>query len=119
MTIKEFSEKTQITVSAIRYYDKLGLFPGLSRNSSGYREFSEKDITWALFITRLKDTGMQIKDIMTYSDLRDQGDSTLSERLEILENHRCVLKEKIERDMDHLLKLDEKVEFYKNAIALK
>jgi len=63
MTIKDFSEKTQITVSAIRYYDKLGLFHGLSRNSSGYREFTDKEITWALFINRLKDTGMPIKDI--------------------------------------------------------
>ena len=116
MTIKDFSEKTEISISAIRYYDSLGLFPGLSRNASGYREFTEKDISWALFINRLKDTGMAINDIIIYSELRDQGDSTIFERLEILENHRNALQEKIDRDNQNLIRLDEKVDFYKKLL---
>ena len=116
MTIKEFSEKTKITISAIRYYDNLGLFPALSRDKSGYRDFSENDIEWALFINRLKDTGMKIKDIVNYSNLRNLGESTIAERLEILENHRFVLKEKIESDTYHLKNIDKKVELYKKLL---
>jgi DNA-binding transcriptional MerR regulator len=116
MTIKEFSEKTKVTISAIRYYDKLGLFPGLSRDKSGYRDFSEKDIEWALFINRLKDTGMKIKDIVNYSNLRDLGDSTITDRLKILEKHRYELKTKIDRDISHLENIDKKVDFYKKLL---
>jgi DNA-binding transcriptional MerR regulator len=116
MTIKEFSERTKITISAIRYYDKLGLFPGLSRDNSGYRDFSEKDITWALFINRLKDTGMKIREILIYSNLRDMGDSTIAERLEILENHRYELKKKIDTHISHLENIDKKVELYKKLL---
>ena len=116
MTIKEFSEKTKISISAIRYYDKLGLFPGLSRDNSGYRDFTEKDIEWALFINRLKNTGMKIKEIVKYSNLRNLGDSTFAERLDILENHRNELKKRIENDIYHLENIDKKVEFYKKLL---
>lgn len=37
---------------------------------------------------RLKDTGMPIKEIRHYAELRAAGDSTLSERMEMLVQHR-------------------------------
>ena len=119
MTIKEFSEKTKIPISTIRYYDKLGLFPGLSRDSSGYRNFSNNDFEWVIFIDRLKDTGMKIKDIVDFTLMIAEGDSTIPMRLEILEIHRNELVQKIERENSHLIKLNEKIDFYRNSLALK
>ena len=47
-------------------------------------EYSDKDLTWIAFIKRLKDTGMPIKEIRHYAELRADGDPTLSERMEML-----------------------------------
>ena len=43
-TIKEVSEMTNLSISTLRYYDKMGLLPGLKRKESGYRMFSEGDL---------------------------------------------------------------------------
>jgi len=44
------------------------------------------------------------------------GDPTLSGRMEILVQHRQVLNEQIARLQEHKIKLDEKIEFYRNEI---
>jgi DNA-binding transcriptional MerR regulator len=54
MTIKEFSEKTKLPHSTIRYYDKLGIFPSLGRNKSGYRDFSQEEVRVRLERDRLQ-----------------------------------------------------------------
>lgn len=51
-----------------------------------------------------------------YAELRAAGDSTLSERMEMLVQHRQALNEQIARLQEHKIKLDEKIEFYRNEI---
>lgn len=67
------------------------IFSGLirvNRDQMGRRDYSENDVEWVKFIQRLKDTGMLLRDIKNYSDLRYQGDSTMEERMELLIRHR-------------------------------
>lgn len=42
---------------------------------------------WVKFLQRLKNTGMSLKEMRRYADLRYEGDSTIPERLAILQNH--------------------------------
>lgn len=65
---------------------------------------------------RLKDTGMPIKEIKHYAELRAAGEPTLSERMEMLVQHRQALNEQIAMLQEHKIKLDEKIEFYRNEI---
>jgi hypothetical protein len=46
---------------------------------------------------RLKDTKMPIKEIQKYAKLRADGDPTIPERMEMLINHRVILKNEIEQ----------------------
>ena len=87
MTIGEISEKTNLPESTLRYYEKKGLIR-VSRDKNGRRNYEESDIEWIKFIRRLKETGMLLKDIQLYSDLRYHGKSTMPERLNILQSHR-------------------------------
>lgn len=87
MTIGEISEKTNLPESTLRYYEKKGLIR-VSRDKNGRRDYEESDIEWIKFIRRLKETGMLLKDIQLYSDLRYRGKSTMPERLNILQSHR-------------------------------
>lgn len=119
MNIQKFSEITNISSHTIRYYEKIGLLRNISRNSSGHRWFTEKDIVWIEFIKRLKDTGMPLDNILKYADLRGEGDSTSELRMQILEDHAVMLEEKIAEDEHHLKKLKEKIKHYSEIIELE
>lgn len=115
MIIGEFSNRTGISPYTLRYYEKKGLL-SVKRDAGGRRDYREEDVEWVKFIKRLKDTGMLLRDIKHYSDLRYQGDGTMEERMELLIRHReSVLKEQ-KRWAEYLNNLDEKIEIYQKGI---
>lgn len=118
MTIGEIAEKTNLPESTLRYYEKKGLIK-VARNASGRREYEKSDIEWIMFIRRLKETGMLLRDIQKYSQLRYRGKSTMPERLEILEVHRKYVLEQQVKWNEYLNNLDDKIEFYKQSINEK
>ena len=113
--IGEFSKLTGLGIHTLRYYEQERLIAP-ERNSGNRRCYSDKDLTWIAFIKRLKETGMPIKEIRHYAELRADGDSTLSERMEMLVQHRQALNKQIAQLQEHKIKLDEKIEFYRNEI---
>jgi len=114
-SIGEFSKVTGLGIHTLRYYEHENLIIPL-RNSSNRRRYSEKDIAWIAFIKRLKATGMPIKEIKKYAALRAKGDVTLSERMEMLIQHRQSLNEQIRQLQEHEAMLDEKIAFYRQEI---
>lgn len=116
MTIGEFSVITGISAYTLRYYEKKGLLR-VSRDSVGRRDYSEDDIEWVKFIQRLKNTGMLLRDIKHYSDLRYQGDDTTAERMELLIQHRKSVVEEKRRWDEYLRNLDEKIGIYQERIS--
>ena len=114
-SIGEFSKVTGLGIHTLRYYEHENLIIPL-RNASNRRRYSEKDIAWIAFIKRLKATGMPIKEIKKYAVLRAKGDVTLSERMEMLIQHRQSLNEQIRRLQEHEAMLDEKIAFYRQEI---
>ncbi len=116
--IGEFSDITNVSIYTLRYYEKENLI-NPKRMDNGRRTYSEEDIAWIQFIKRLKETGMSIKEIHKYAELRAVGEATLEKRMEILKNHRCLLQEEIAKASENLNKLDEKIIYYENAIDKK
>ena len=114
-SIGEFSKVTGLGIHTLRYYEHENLIIPL-RNASNRRRYSEKDIAWIAFIKRLKATGMPIKEIKKYAALRAKGDITLSERMEMLIQHRQSLNEQIRQLQEHEAMLDEKIAFYRQEI---
>ena len=114
-SIGEFSKLTNISIYTLRYYEKEVLITP-DRKENGRRMYSENDVKWVEFIKRLKDTGMPIKEIKKYAELRAMGNSTLRERMAMLKKHRTNLNEQISKSQEHLQKLDEKIAFYQSEI---
>ena len=117
-SIGEFSDIINVSIYTLRYYEKENLI-NPKRMDNGRRTYSEEDIAWIQFIKRLKETGMSIKEIHKYAELRAVGGATLEKRMEILKNHRCLLQEEIAKASENLNKLDEKIIYYENAIDKK
>jgi DNA-binding transcriptional MerR regulator len=115
-SIGEFSAIINLSIDTLRFYEKEQLI-FVTRDATGRRRYTEADIRWILFIKKLKETGMPIREIKKYALLRYQGDCTMQERLYMLEQHRLlVLKEKAkwESNLEHL---EEKINTYKNRIS--
>lgn len=103
---------TGLSSHSLRYYEKIGLVGGVGRNKQGYRQYADADLSWIEFLLRLRATGMPIRDMKRFSDLRSKGDSTINERREMLENHEEKIKTQIQELMEHLARIQEKVSFY-------
>lgn len=114
-SIGEFSRLTNLSVHTLRYYEHENLITP-ERNSGNRRRYSDKDIAWIDFIKRLKDTGMPIKEIKRYAELRALGESTFCGRMEMLIQHRESLNAQIQLLQEHKENLDEKIEFYREEI---
>ena len=115
MKIGEIANKTNLPASTLRYYEKKGLLK-VDRDKNGRRYYKESDIQWIKFIRRLKETGMLIKDIQHYSELRYVGSITMPERLQILQLHRNYVLEQQLKWTEYLQNLDDKIEFYQQSI---
>lgn len=115
-TIKEVSETLSLPSTTIRYYEKEGLLPNICRRESGYRSFSDDDISMLRMIECLKATGMPIKDIRTFTEWLMQGDETLGERLHMFMERRRAVEKQIEELKNALEVIDYKIWYYEAAI---
>ena len=93
MKIGAFAELTGISAYTLRYYEKKGLL-FVKRDQNGCRNYLAEDREWVQFLCKLKATGMLLRDIKRYAQLRYNGDGTIAERLELLLKHQvyvCLL----------------------------
>src|SRR5437762_9305251 len=88
LTIQRAAAETGLSADTLRYYERIGLLPGIARSDSGHRRFSEDDLGWIRFLQCLRSTGMPIESIHRYAELLRAGDVTVSDRLGLLEAHR-------------------------------
>lgn len=115
MTIGEIAKKTDLSESTLRYYEKKGLLR-VGRDHNGRRNYEESDIAWIKFIRRLKETGMLLKEIKRYAQLRYRGETTMPERLDMLEKHREYVLEQLKKWNEYLQNLDDKIAFYQESM---
>lgn len=82
-TIGQVSERFDLPVSTLRYYDKEGLFPNLTR-TSGARRFGEQELETLRVIECLKRSGLEIREIRQFMEWCAQGSDTYPQRARAL-----------------------------------
>ena len=115
-SIGQVSEMFGLPISTLRYYDKEGLFPNLSR-TSGARRFGDIDIELLRIIECLKISGLEIKDIKKFIELLDGGPSTYAQRKELLQARKDAVEQEIERLRISKAMLEFKCWYYDTALA--
>ena len=117
LTVQETSEETGLSAHTLRYYDRVGLMlTPIARADNGHRYYSNEDIYWLVFLTRLRETGMPIAEIKRYVKLQRDGDSTIPERLALLEAHQIRVQKQLQETTNHLEKIASKIAHYKEDI---
>lgn len=118
-TIKQVSELTGISSHTLRYYDKEGLFPVISRSANNIRLFSDEGLEWVHVIHCFRETGLSISDIKKYIELSNQGEHTLEARLKIILDTKAEAEQELLALQKRLQLLNKKVAFYKNLMETK
>lgn len=117
-SIGETAKILGVNPSTLRYYDKEGLLPFVSRTDGGIRIFKENDMEWLKLIECLKKTNMPIKEIRRFIDLYEEGDHTDAQRLEIIRNQKESVEAQIKQLQSTLEVLEYKNWFYETAVRL-
>ena len=84
MNIKKVSEVTEISADTIRYYERIGLIPRVTRNQSGIRDFTEREIGLLEFVRCFRKAGVSVEALIDYVALLEEGEGTEEARLAIL-----------------------------------
>lgn len=114
--IGEISNMYDISPDTLRYYSKEGLLPFVKKNAAGRREFTEADLGYLDVIVCLKKSGVPIKEISIFMDWCMQGDKTLKERFEFIEQQEKYLQQKKNELQNQLDFIQWKKWYYKTAL---
>lgn len=115
-TIGEVAKLLDISISTLRYYDKEGLLHSVERTDGGIRIFKEKDIQQLHMLECLKSTGMQLKDIKTFFDWCEEGDSTIEKRYQMFLERKKDLEKQMLLLQNSLDLVNYKCEYYRIAL---
>ena len=117
LSIAEAAEHTGLTAHTLRYYERDGLLlHAVDRAPSGHRRYTDEDLRWIEMVTRLRSTGMPIRDVRRYAALVRQGDGTEPERLALLLAHREVVERQLSEVASHLRAIDHKIAIYEHRV---
>ncbi|WP_257607412.1 MerR family transcriptional regulator [Weissella sagaensis] len=105
MNVKETSEKTGVSTDTIRYYEKEGLIPKITRNRVGNRDIDDKIIRRINFAKHMRAAGMSINVLKEYTDLVDDAKDNTERQKQIIREQIDIMQERkngIDFAIEHL-----------------
>lgn len=118
LSIADAAEHLGVSAHALRYYERDGLLlRPVERSSSGHRRYSARDLDWLRLITRLRATGMPIREVRAYAALVRGGGGNESARLALLRAHRERVLAQLAEVQDNLSAIDYKIGIYEDLTS--
>ena len=116
MTIKEVSEKYNLSQDTLRYYERVGMIPPVTRSSGGIRNYTPEDLGWVELALCMRSAGLPVEAMIEYVKLSQMGDATFAARLQLLQEQKEALLAQ-RRQIDATLeRLDYKISRYQEAV---
>jgi DNA-binding transcriptional MerR regulator len=116
LTIADAAKASGLSAHTLRYYEKAGLLEPVDRDPSGHRRYGDSDLERIRFLTKLRATGMPIREVRRYAELMNVGDSTNAQRLALLEAHRQVVMALQTETAKNLELIEWKINFYRERL---
>ncbi len=114
-TTREAAEKCGLSQYTLRWYERIGLLERVERGPDRRRRFSDDDLNWLVLLSKLRATGMRVRDMQRYAELVRSGAGE-QERLGLLQRHRDVVLQAITDRQECLQLLDNKIRIYRRKI---
>jgi DNA-binding transcriptional MerR regulator len=119
LTISGAARASGVSAHTLRYYERAGLLDPVDRAASGHRRYAEEDLARIQFLTKLRSTGMPIRQIREYAELMRRGDDTHEARLALLEAHRDAVRAHLAETERNLELIDYKIGYYRERLAAR
>ena len=116
MTIKEVAEKYDISADTLRYYERVGMIPKVTRRPNGIRDYQESDLGWVELAICMRSAGLPIEVMIEYVKLYKEADNTIPARLELLQEQMNALKEQKAQIESTVERLAYKISKYEEAM---
>jgi DNA-binding transcriptional MerR regulator len=114
-SIGEAAEKCGLSQHTLRWYERIGLLGSIARGGDGRRRFSDSDLDWLSLLTKLRATGMPVRDMQRYAELVRSG-AGQAERMELLTRHRDEVRRALAAQRECLKLLDSKISYYGSCL---
>ena len=111
----EAAAKCGLSQHTLRWYERIGLLGTIERGGDGRRRFSDGDLDWLSLLTKLRATGMPVRDMRRYAELVRSGAGE-AERLELLKKHREEVRRSLASQRECLKLLDAKISYYGSCL---
>ena len=116
MTIKEVCTRYHISPDTLRYYERMGAIPAVTRTSKGIRDYTEQDIASVENTICMRSAGVPVERVAEYVELCRQGDETFAARRDLLRGVRGELLKQMEKCRRELERLEYKIQRYEAAV---
>jgi DNA-binding transcriptional MerR regulator len=95
VSIGDAAREAGVSAHTLRYYERLGLIAAVARGRRGERRYAAGDLEWISFLKRLRATGMPVREMARFAELRRHGTRTIPERARLLDAHAARIHERI------------------------
>lgn len=68
--IGDVTKQFNVTADTLRYYEKIGLFPNVSRTAAGVRQYDDSDLSRLRFIKRAQYMNFSLDEIKDLLEMR-------------------------------------------------
>lgn len=116
MTIKDVCAKYNLSPDTLRYYERVGVIPEVTRTAGGIRDYQQEDLQWVEKAVCMRDAGVPVEMLAEYVKLFRQGDETIEMRAKLLKEAREQIVEARRKYDIALEKLDYKISRYELAM---
>ncbi len=116
MTIKDVSKKFGISADVLRYYERAGMIPPVSRTAGGIRDYQDEDLRWVELALCMRSAGLPVEVISEYVRLAQSGEGTIPDRLALLRKQQEILSEQQRQIGMTLDRLNHKITVYEKAL---
>jgi DNA-binding transcriptional MerR regulator len=116
LSIAEVRSLAGISARTLRYYEELGLLPGVRRRAGGRRVYGPDELERLRFISRLKALGLSLAEIKELNAVYGIGGSTramLARLDELLARHRT----DVEARIAELEGLRDEIDAYRDSVG--
>ena len=101
LQIGEVARQTELTVDAIRFYEKRRLLPKAMRTTGHFRLYTTEDIERLRFIGRMQALGFSLREIKELADLRARRVDACESVKELLTRKLAEIRKKM-RELERL-----------------
>ncbi|WP_025731653.1 MerR family transcriptional regulator [Heyndrickxia ginsengihumi] len=106
MNSKQVAEMFDLSVDTLRYYERIGVIPPVTRDKNGYRNYQTSDLNWIFLAKSLRSAGLSIESLTEFASL-----ARLRETQNVEEAQKQIL-------VDQLEEIEKKIEKMKEVRSL-